>query len=67
MKKIKSAMGGVCDSAFIFRKRCGIPQGRLKVKEMYDPGLNKLGPILLDGGAEAERLWNLRNRITITI
>ena len=54
-------MGKTCDSAFVFRKRCGIPQGKLKVKEVYDPGLNKLGPILLDGGKEADRLWNLRN------
>ena len=67
MKKIKSAMGGVCDSAFVFRKRCGIPQGKLRVKEQHDPGLNKLGVLICDGGAEAERLWNLRNRITTII
>ena len=53
-------MSGACDAAFVFRKRCGIPQGRLKVKEQWDPGLNKLGAIIHDGGQEANRLWDLR-------
>lgn len=58
--KLKSSMSGACDAAFVFRKRCGIPQGRLKVKEQWDPGLNKLGAIIHDGGQEANRLWDLR-------
>ena len=59
--KVKSPMGGACDAAFVFRKRCGIPQGRLRVKEMYDPKLNTLSCLIGDGGKEADRLWNLRN------
>ena len=61
MRKVKSPMGSVCDTAFVFGKRLGgVSTSRLRVKEQHDPKRMELGKILEDGGREATRLWNIR-------
>lgn len=60
-KPIRSRMGQSCDSAYIYGKRAHGPSGRLVVKEPLNPGKPLEGMIILDGGSEANRLWNLAN------
>lgn len=55
-----SSINRVCQSAFIFGKRGGNKKLSLSVKWKHDPGLNKIGKILQDGGREANRLWEER-------
>jgi hypothetical protein len=61
---LRSSMRSACDAAFRFRKQTPAQSLRLIVTEPERRG-TPLGKILEDNGYEANRLFELNNRVTI--